>query len=1261
MSLSLFKLKASLTSPDPLLRKIEDLGFKYVQICEDINRITGTLIYPGITSLNNLIESVPDVSKSMVQLKRLHNQNYIIARNLLYDFYLMSIDSVNELSTNVDCMNQLAVIYDVLYRQNAVMYRDSAIIKYKVFDSNEYKHHVNIMLKAQYKFKSLSVKIQATLERLLLQLKNLLAIQKEFINIYKQQPGLMRYDNTLNIGHLNRLADNVNGYHNFFASFITDLHKKNKSLSAVTNEFEILEGKYRANHNIDPSFYISYNGIGNFANLTLEYQKLRRALDIEIANAGNELMSVAESERRHNQVYVPMLTRFSPQIMGLAGATAEARAVRMKNFEHINDFLITDIRQCLRTTGDQIRFCVDKLSGVQKKDIKKVQEYIDFVKLQQQASKDRIKYSKLLMALYRALADVIRHQEAQTVTSEEIEIQRRIVQQMQELMAAYSKIQDLGSGINDLHNYYTENVRIDESASKQRVNKNRELIISMQNQLARLTEYLNKLGPVGSGVSYSGLTGKYDSNDAYSKVSSAIRDLPDKVRAVADVAKDMPTRTLMNAATNTNDTDEYGQKQRLDNTIAQQYGGTVRHKVRDFRKTTGGYQDFNPLVFGQQQTGGAPISNLGTQMFRTNMFYGFVKVIDDAINREKERMLRADPSLTEVQRLNIELALAYMREKLVKEQFGDMANDGRLRKLLDQIDDEYVLNIIISQINQYKSLRHLIDRYILDFRNNERAARSLAFNAIRENASNSAEIQNVNNEIKELIVDMERNVDKIDDTCSRHTLNVNSILSNTDQTSRERMETSITICSNNITNILNSSAKVMRQIMKIMYAVDVYDREKAKERLDKIMQYPKYIQMNLRGLRDKAFVLYFEAMYGMVKYANIYSRTQMDFENLTEKGQKGLSQIKAMRLDNIQKEVINTTEHIKKLKDNLRVMYTKFASVNESIRELAKNNASETEVDRMGRLLKLKTMVTRRAGLMDQVNMLITEINNQLTNQRLLVEELARLDIKRTLMVFAKFNRVFVNHYATSRQINDRLNKLKFILDHFDQFLANGEAQGIVNLERQVTSVRNTIRSLYNTANGTWEKLREFVRPDTTISGGDGSMKKPSNGDDKIDDALEYFNTWFETVKSRADQAIKTIEGTGSDYVTDLTKDIRWEIQRVKAEAPKSATTDAAVQTAASEADTTAPLLDNETGYKPDDNQPSAPPAEEGRSRTNSVTSATAGPSLLTNRPNRSNSMPLSLQNNSTNVVGTTSDAADDEDEDVAAMLRAASAAGDAM
>jgi hypothetical protein len=223
----------------------------------------------------------------------------------------------------------------------------------------------------------------------------MIRIQQEFINTFTETASDL-VGSSVNKDFLKLIGERTEYLNSIMKKCIkSHMNINDKYLKNVYKAFE----KYREYNRIDIGFKIDYVSDGTFDSNFKMYKKLTTALDTTINELKEELAETEVRERlgfdaRQQKVLIAT----NPKIVALeAKRSALKKSINVRSVENVAVY--TNIKQCIKQHGHELKECVNALSGIKNNSLEEAAEYKKYV--------DTLKKMKGMVGKYSEISDLL--------------------------------------------------------------------------------------------------------------------------------------------------------------------------------------------------------------------------------------------------------------------------------------------------------------------------------------------------------------------------------------------------------------------------------------------------------------------------------------------------------------------------------------------------------------------------------------------------------------------------------------------------------------------------------------------------------------------------------------------------------------------------------------------------------------------------------------------------------------------------------------
>jgi len=1173
---------------DPIVRKLQGPSFKFVEVLEKIQQ-NNKMLFGGLKAVSTLIDSLSDRDFEVMKIKQLHKTNWGITEELFKKYYLMAIDLVNVLSGEIDSMTELGRLRKILEKRYGLETKSNLLLKQKIYSDKTYQGTVKKLLMFQHKFKTLNNQRIKVINELLSQLNSLMALERNLIEAAQRDTSLDQYDMTINAAHMERVVDNIKEYLRIFEHSIGELNKNHRNLEGLKSQISDIEREYRKLNSVDPNFHVAYNAVGSFEDMYHLANKVSRALGIEIKNLQQEVNMLSAKEknlgRKDN-----LILMHHPKILGLA---SDQKTLKHMLKEHVKDTgtLVTELTDCISKADEDMDFCVSHLAAVKNADIKKMNSHIDYIKAQQQAATDKLKYSKLLMLLYKALNNVVRSAEMKELDNQSLEQQKGIASAIVKQMSAAKELEKHSRSLNALREFYARSQVGTQKAAEKNLKKNMHALIDIQNETVGIADSLAKQHQQFAKENVQRALVARSTGLDRQGMRDEIRDQL-KVGKLVREGDEMIDRKMYPADWEGFDPDDpephrvgsMKQRQRVSSVASYasgqsdiisgstQSGGAAQKQVtlgmlakairselgekanavggskldKELTKALASVRDSVKKAKGSKKTkgqrGGAGLAYMITQRYTLQEF---MKVLDQEL--AQARALAYQRTSDPMERIKIELVLNTKREDMIKSQITKMGGpmgdaDSYWEKLDGQIAKEYILNAFFSNIGAYQKLYKVVHEAARSFETQNSLIRNIFAKTIRKvgtNSQDAADLRQANNEFGDAVKTLLMQVNKVDNLCAYKKIDVVEILKNPDENSDASKNAQK--CSKAIQYVSGLSLDLVERTNALLQRMDfIHERVSLKEVQEQLGKFNLRTSQSQLVLAEKARNLALSLILEMRAFITEYMRMAYAVSKYTANNQ--LSGREKLRLDDIKEDLAVIARRLgtgapsdggSNLRTELAEAFEQLTQHNNGISELLKPGAKADS----NTIVKLNILVQQRQQALNHVVSLLNEVEDKLAKQRGLLEEVSSIDIKHNMAMMQWLNKMAIVVYATTYDIKDKLVVLGAVRDAMNQQVPQSSAPGTY---RELTTWVNRVTS--NLLN-VWFQIKnqlEEVLPSgqvKTVGGADLSSKANS----MMGQATTVINNYIDGLKTRIDDHLSKVKSIDQGILQSTTSGVIME------------------------------------------------------------------------------------------------------------------------
>ena len=1162
---------------DPIVRKLQGPSFKFVEVLEKIQQ-NNKILFGGLKAVTTLIDSLSDRDFEVMKIKQLHKTNWGITEELFKKYYLMAIDLVNVLSGEIDAMTELGRLRKILEKRYGLETKTALLLKQRIYSDKMYQGTVKKLLMFQHKFKTLNNQRIKVINELLSQLNSLMALERNLIEAARRDTSLDQYDMTINAAHMERVIDNIQEYLKIFEHSISELNKYHRSLEGLKDQISSIEREYRKLNSVDPNFHVSYNAVGSFEDMYHLANKVSKALGIEIQNLQQEVKMLDAKEknlgRKDN-----LILMHHPKILGLA---SDQKTLKHMLREHVKDTgtLVTELTDCIGKADEDMDFCVSHLAAVKNADIKKMNSHIDYIKAQQQAASDKLKYSKLLMLLYKALNKVVRSAEMKELDTQSLEQQKGIASAIVKQMNATKELEKHSRSLNALREFYARSQAGTQKAAEKNLKKNMHALIEIQNETVNIADSLAKqhqqfakegvqraLVARATGLDRQGMRDEIRDQLKVGKLVREGDEMIDRKLYPQDwegfdpndpephlVGSMDPTRIPPSSPVMMPVGGQRGgaQKQVTLGMLAK----AIRAELGEKANAVGGGQLDKELTKALKavrdsvnkakskkngrQRGGAGLAYMITQRYTLQEF---MKVLDQEL--AQARALAYQRASNPMERIKIELVLYTKREEMIKAQIekmgGPMGNaESYWQKLDGQIAKEYILNAFFSNIGAYQRLYKVVHEAARSFEVQNTLIRTIFAKTIRKvgtNSQDATDLRDANNKFGDAVKTLLMQVNKVDNLCAYKKIDVVEILKNPDEQS-EASQNAMK-CSKAIQYVSGLSLDLVERTNDLLQRMDfIHERVSLKEIQEQLSRFNLRTSQSQLVLAEKARNLALSLILEMRAFITEYMRMAYAVSKYTANNQ--LSGREKLRLDDIKEDLAVIARRLgtgaaasgSNLRTELAEGFEQLTQHNSGIANLLKPGAKADS----DTIVKLNILVQQRQQALDHVVSLLNEVEDKLAKQRNLLEEVASIDIRHNMAMMQWLNKMAIVVYATTYDIKDKLVVLGAIRDAMNQQVPQSSMPGTY---RELTTWVNRV-----TANllNVWFQIKqqlEEVLPEGRVKTGGADLTQSANN--MMGQATSVINDYIDKLKQRIDNHLNKVKSIDQSILQSATSGVIME------------------------------------------------------------------------------------------------------------------------
>lgn len=166
---------------------------------------------------------------------------------------------------------------------------------------------------------------------------------------------------------------------------------------------------YKHKVSFDPNFYTDMVSDGTFEGLQRNYDRVKRALDLEVHNLSKEKDFIENMEvLRKRKIPIHTIIAAEPRIFERKIEVANSLA-DLGSFVSTAGFAVNEIRKCIKFIDGNMETCIRKLPGIKSPD--KIAEYSTYVNILHDLEIDKEKYKEIQRVLLRIIKEQARIKE----------------------------------------------------------------------------------------------------------------------------------------------------------------------------------------------------------------------------------------------------------------------------------------------------------------------------------------------------------------------------------------------------------------------------------------------------------------------------------------------------------------------------------------------------------------------------------------------------------------------------------------------------------------------------------------------------------------------------------------------------------------------------------------------------------------------------------------------------------------------------------
>lgn len=1153
----MFKLKyVSQTTQDPTLTRLEDSAITYVKTLEEIQG-SNKVLYAGLKAVAVLMDTLPSFDSEVSGIKKLHASSFGQTEAILRDYYLCAVDLVDVLDTEINTMSEVDRLYKMLYQRYALGNMNDLLIKNRVFNNENYKQLCSQVVMAKEKFGMLNEKRLKIVNDLVAQMNNLLALEKALVNASLRAGNISRYDMTFNMQHVERVVSNIKEYLHVFEDALKRLGKHHSRLEYLQDSLDKLMHAYQKTHAGDPNFYTSTTPIYGYADLGKTYQKVMRALNLETENLKKEIEYMNQKERRLAQkqklVVLPQRLAGSldtemslltsaldrrrelammhhPKIVGLA---SELKTIKDKMGKKLKqtEVWVTQIGDCIKSADEDMGRCVRHLSACQKNDLTKVQEHIEYVKLQQQLGKDKLRLSKLLLFLYRELNRIVRLRELGELDQQQAVHQKQIMGAIAKQMSARQELEANTRALTQLRETFAQTLKENEKYAEKGLNKSMEKLLELQSRNIDLAREMSKQNEEFAKEVQMQVAQGQNLEDAKDKIKEEIKHrvhghLKEGTEDVVSPSGEFLGKAKEFVPGKLSHIFDEGSKQAFTQAGGMkpdQYAEYVHQILKN--KLRGGARSAIASL-KRKQSGGAHLVNI---FAKGQSMRSLLKIIEQQIEDERRKLyyklVRGSPDY-ELEKLRVDLTLYKVREELVEEQLGKLGAEDAEEKLKGQIENEYVLNVMMSDINAYRKLKDLVNESVQLYRLQNGLVRQVFAKVVRKVPEEKrGGLQEANNVLGQKIRAMEEMVDEVNAFCKSDAIKAYTLLRNPNDENFKAVGAAVVQCGNKLKNVADYSVDLSKATQSLLQDMDTLHEEIATKNIKTTLE--KYNVQNPASsmlLIQKAKELVPGVAQAIREFIDDYIKLGNLLESHTREGQ--ILDPNGKNLEYLQSDLNTITQRIRTAENELTGPLNDVKNLTNSVREVLKKFSTtpkEDKNERVKMMLDVNTKLKQRVIAVERLANVLDNLEGLLAKQRQLLEDVSTIKMKHDAAMIRLVNSMTITMFASAHEVKEKLIGLMAIRD----ILVQNQGRGNRMLDMTAEMVNSAANNLLEVWVKVKENLQNLQRPQA------GGMHKQYGGQDngKIGKALANVEASINKLK-------KTIDGDQTK-VRELVKQTR--------------------------------------------------------------------------------------------------------------------------
>ena len=1085
----MFKLRyVDATTKDPIISELESDGIKFIQALEKIQN-TNKIIYGGLHGANTLIGTLPNIDYGINNLKLLHATNFNIVKSIMRDYYILGVDLVDSLSEEIEAMSGCNRLKTSLEQSNGLSRENELLIQNSVYENPEYKESVRNLLDIQFKFKKISNDRLKIVNNLVSQLSNLLALQKMLLKLSNSSDNLSKYNMSYNNDYISKVMRNIKDFSVIIEGSLKDINNYHHEVDKYQKKIMNSERSYRKIHATDPNFYLNYTPITGYKDAYTTYSKLSRALDTEIKNLENEANMLGDKEkslnrRRNESIQMQM---YNPNVVGLASEVKSAKQLVNQQL-HNTDKVVTEISDCIKGLDKNIDYCVRHLKSVKNRDLIKTKNYIDYVKFHQKNSKDKIKYSNLLLLLYKELNRITKENELKELDTQQNEHKKRILSAIEKQMQAKREINENTQAIGNLRKTFSKFLGENNNDNSKYLSENTE-------KLLELAQENEKIAYTEKGI-----------NDEFIKVARDVVQPIDSTTEREDLRKDINDRLMGKANIEYNEDGTIKNSEYNEGIFPTVFEKDDDYNLGNVTVQNGGLnddmkKDLSVLLEDIQKTlhktdlknmkGGAN-DVLINDLMKDLSIKKRMDLINSEIERTREILYaKINPAEQELGKLRVDLSLHKLREELMSER---MDIDG-CDKLTKKIERAFIINGVTADINAYMKLKGVIRNSIMHYRTQTSLVRKLYTNILRKvpkDSSYATDLTSLNSELGTTVGALEKQLDKVNSFCNTQNTKIYNILKDPvndgDRVEFNKMKSGVELCGNTINELMTNSQTLTNKTQKLLNKLDeAFEKIIAPMLVNEFNKY-RFSGMNsMTSLYSKANQLTINIAEAIKKYIDDYIRIGNISRNYQSIGTSNY--IYLNRINYLEEDIAVVYNRLQEQLIQLSEVCNKITEYTNNINNVINNAKSANQItkeDQSKHIIKINILLKERSYEVDYSSNILNEINILLNQQKQKLDIIKEIELKHSIAMFQTINDNVITLFNNGHSVKSMLVTLVIIRDSMVE-----HKQVNPQLTNQVSTATTNLLE-------TWKNIKDNLKgPDNsfTLTGGNNKLQLGGQND----------------------------------------------------------------------------------------------------------------------------------------------------------------------